>query len=138
MVRHHLIFLGLPAEQRYAHNEAIVRKIIPPGSSVISSDFWWGLANDHRVYDIGFGYPPPKEVDYCILTQNDTGIPGRTQTFRPYIAGYVQNHFVVVRDDLNRQPVIIAGVPLNDSSYGFGGLVLAQMGPRSEKYERKE
>ena len=72
------------------------------------------------------------------MTRNDTGLPGRHQTIRPYMMDWVRNHFVVVSDNLNRQPVVIGGVPLHESSYGFGTIVAAQMGPRARKYEVKE
>lgn len=137
MARQTVIFLSLPADQSFEVNLARVRESVKPGDVVVTNDFWWGLGNECKVYDVGFGTPAKGEIDYFVMTQNDTGIPGHSQTLRPYMVEYFQNHFVVVRDDMNRQSVAFLGVPMHESSYGFGAIIAAQMGPRAWKYEAK-
>jgi hypothetical protein len=135
MMRQHVIFLSLPADQSYGVNLQRVREIVKPGDVVVTNDFWWGLGDDCKVYDVGFGLPEKGEVDYFVMTQNDTGVPGHSQTLRPYMVDYFQNHFVVVRDNMNRESVVFLGMPMEESSYGFGAIIAAQMGPRARKYE---
>jgi hypothetical protein len=157
MLRQTVIFLGLPPEQRYDYNLAIIEKIIPPGATVITNDFWWSLAKEkeegggprNRVYDIGFGNPKPEEVDFYVLTQSDTGeatpppplsirfaacLEERDtgpQTIRPYMRQYVYENFEIVHDNLNRHSVVIAGVPIRNSAYGYGCLILARKRPKT-------
>jgi hypothetical protein len=124
ILRETVIYCALPAEQRLAHNGPIVEAMIPSGSGVITSDYWWLLGNRCRVYDIGFGFPDPADVDFVILTQNDTGIPGRTEQVRDYLQDYVRENFEPIHDNLNRQFVTVAGITIPESAYGFGPIVL--------------
>ena len=57
MIRQHVIFLGLPEEQGYEYNLRIVRNFVKPGDVVVTSDLWWGLIGDCKIYDVGFGFP---------------------------------------------------------------------------------
>src|SRR5262249_38304754 len=117
MLRETVIYCALPAEQRLVHNGPIIVDMIPPGSGVITSDYWWLLGNRCRVYDIGFGFPDPGDVDFVILTQNDTGIPGRTEQVRDYLQEYVREDFEPIHDNLNLQFVTVAGVTIPESAY---------------------
>jgi hypothetical protein len=136
MVRQTYVIARLPVEQSYAANAPKIDAVIPPGSVVVTDGWWWKLGSTCRVYDILFGRPNLHDVDYFVLTQNDSGVPGEPQ--RPFLLKNLPHDFVIVRDDLNRQPTMLLGTPLKDSSYGFGARVLARMGPRKEAVERRQ
>ena len=53
-----------------------LREEIPADRVVVSSDYWWILADRDTVYDITFGNPEIDTVDFVIASGNGSGEPG--------------------------------------------------------------
>lgn len=118
-----LVRAGLPPDQRMAENVAIIQRMIPPGSGVMTYDFWPALANSsYRIYSTEAA-PPWSSVDYIVLTGNGSGAPGQPQTMRPEQLPYMQAHFSPIYDHLNRQPFRLGPIHTN-SAWGYGPLIL--------------
>jgi hypothetical protein len=136
MLHGYVVMLNLPPEQRYESCVARVRQFVPPGSSVVTSNYWWAL-HDCTIYDVEFSAPNPEDVDFIVLV-NDKGAPGACEAVMPELRpAYLENHFATVDDHLSHEPLVIAGRVVPDSAVGFGAKILAQMGPRREELERK-
>lgn len=114
----------LPAAQRLAPNAQAVRALIPPGSTVLTDDYWWILAEDCRVYDLYFGRPAPAAIDFIILTGNGSGDPETVRQVPAYLAGDLASHFRPVLNTVNTRPVSVLGRPIPNTAFGFGALVL--------------
>lgn len=121
-----LVMLTLPANQSLAHNAAVIRDLIPPGSTVLTDDYWWVLGDDCRVRDPYFSHPRPEELDYILLGGDGSGDANSVRAFPPYLADHVREHFVVVSDTINREPLHVLGKPLPGSAQGYGVLVLGR------------
>jgi hypothetical protein len=121
-----LVLWSLPADQSLTTNWKRLRSQIPAGAGVVSTEYWWMLADRDRVYDEAFSDPGIDAVDYIVRSGNGTGKPGKpVDVPLPYqYAGFrpVQNH-------LNPQPVSFLGFPISRSGYGFGAYVLEKKNP---------
>ena len=71
-------------------------------------------------------------VDYLIKDGNGSGHPGEPRPFRPeYETDQRDEHFIIARDDLSREPLKIGGVRLSRRAYGFGPFILKRKSPVS-------
>jgi len=118
-----LVLLSLPPEQTLAYNAAKVRELVPVGSRVLTTEFWWVLAADRHVIDPGFSSVKLSELDYLIFTANGSGIPGVPANPLVYEPD-VKARFEPIWQNLHRQPLELFGVRLTRSAYGYGPLVL--------------
>jgi hypothetical protein len=122
-----LTMCTLPKAQRLACNARRVRELIPPGSTVLTDDYWWVLADDCRVYDLYFGRPDPETIDYIILTGNGSGNPQMVREVPAYLADYLPQHFQPIQNGINTESVSVFGRTVPNSAFGFGALVLARV-----------
>jgi hypothetical protein len=110
----------IPADESLTVSTPRLQAEVPAGVGVMTTDYWWALANRDKVYDLVFSDPGIGAIDYIVLSGNGSGRPGVPTDFKAkYKAG-----FVPIFDDLNRTPPQIAGHTLSRSSYGFGAYVL--------------
>ena len=126
-LKERVVLISLPRNQSFDTNMSGVRTLIPAGSRVVTSEYWWALADRCQVLDPVFSHPTTIDVDYMIKTGNGTGHPGVAHAFALYYETFAQdNHFAVLEDNLNRLPLKIGPVRLTNSAYGFGPLVLGR------------
>jgi hypothetical protein len=115
-----------PKDQSFTANMDRVRALIPAGSTVVTLEYWWALADKCKVLDPDFSHPNPIVADYYIETGNGAGKPGTPLKIQDYYEDYARDHkFVVIENDLNKTAPHIAGIRIANSAYGFGPLVLA-------------
>ena len=114
------IMWRIPPDQTLIASDRRLQQEIPAGVRVMTTDYWWDLADRDQVYDLIFSDPGINAVDYIVLSGNGSGRPGVPTDFRAeYKAG-----FVPIFDDLNRIRPQIWGHPISGSSYGFGAYAL--------------
>lgn len=126
-VRERAILWALPRDQSLTANLANVRRVVPPGARVLTTDFWWALADRDLVYDAMFSSPPTEELNYVVLSGNGSGVPGIPLVPNPAL--FRAAEFRLVRDDLNLSRPALLGVPLSRSAYGFGAFILRRAAP---------
>jgi hypothetical protein len=115
------VMLTLPADQSLDVNMQRVRAVIPPGVGVMTSEYWWMLADRDRVYDPLFGSPNPEDVDFIVVSGNGSGKPGVPRRIKPE---YEQADMQIVCSHLNPTPESVFGFPISHSAYGFGAYIL--------------
>jgi hypothetical protein len=121
-----LVRATFPPGQTMSENVALIHRTIPPGSGVMTYDFWPALAgSSYRTYSTEAN-PRWEDVDYIVLTGNGSGAPGQPQTLRPEQLGYVQQHYAPLYDNLNRKPFRIGPIRTN-SAWGYGPLILKRI-----------
>lgn len=126
-LRSKLIMWTLPSDQSLTVNTNRLRVEIPAGAGVMTTDYWWALANRDKVYDALFSNPSINAIDYVVLSGNGSGKPGTPTDIR---AKY-KTGFVVIDNQLNHIPSHFFGFRLSRSSYGFGAYVLKNTSPSS-------
>jgi hypothetical protein len=127
----YLSFAGMPGSQTAEVNAAALAAIVPPGSSVLTTDAWWFLARDRRVYDARFACVDPSAVDYVVLGGNGSGTPGVPQAINSPLCSkrFPLESYEPIDDRLNRHLPTLFGRALTNSAYGFGNLVLRRKPP---------
>jgi hypothetical protein len=119
-IRWGYILWTLPADQKLSVNDQRVHQEIPSGEGVMTTDYWWDLADRDTVYDLVFSDPGVRAVDYIVLSGNGSGRPGVPTDFKEkYKPG-----FRPVFDQLNATPPHISNLAISHSGYGFGAYVL--------------
>ena len=114
------ILWTLPADQKLSANDRRLREEVPVGEGVMTTDYWWDLADRDTVYDLVFSDPGVGAVDYIVLSGNGSGRPGVPSDFKEkYKAG-----FRPVFDHLNATSPHISHLAISHSGYGFGAYVL--------------
>lgn len=121
----------LPTDQSLSASVAKLRNLVPPGARVLTTDFWWALADRDVVYDALFSDPPSNELDYAVLSGNGSGTPG--VPLIPNGALFYAANFKPVYNGLNPSPLAVFGIPLSHSAYGFGAYVLKRSPPHSTR-----
>jgi hypothetical protein len=124
----------LPADQSLTANMERVRNRIPPDVRVMSSEYWWALADRDRVYDTLFSNPNIDQVDYIIVSGNGSGKPATPQVIRDK---YKTADFKPVYNHLNSVPESFLGLRLSRSSYGFGAYILEKNADRHASSENQ-
>ncbi len=115
------ILWTLPVEQSLSSNVERVRAEVPAGVGVLTTDYWWALADRNRVYDTIFSNPGPDAFDYVVLTGKGSGQPGRP--LAPKVA-LAESQWQIMDDQLRLKPPSVFGFHLSSSAYGFGPYVL--------------
>jgi len=120
-----LLVLGtLPASQKPAAAAAQLRATIPAGAGVLTSkDLWWFIADRNRTYDALLAHPPPSAIDYVALAANGSGKPGVPASLPLHWGAAFTSRFVEVANNLPTRRTYLLGVPITNSSYGFGAMV---------------
>jgi hypothetical protein len=114
------ILWTLPADQKLSVNDQRLRDEIPSGEGVMTTDYWWDLADRDTVYDLVFSDPGLRAVDYIVLSGNGSGRAGVPMDFKEkYKPG-----FRPVFDQLNATPPHVSHLAISHSGYGFGAYVL--------------
>lgn len=124
-VRWGLIMWTLPRDQSLTLNTERLQAEVPANVAVMTTDYWWDLADRDRVYDLTFSDPGIDAIGYVILSGNGSGRPGVPTDFKAkYKPGFrpIYNH-------LNSMPTTIAGHSISRSAYGFGAYILKKMPP---------
>jgi hypothetical protein len=117
--------MTLAPEQRITYCEDRLRQIIPPGSTVLTTNGWWALARDHTVIDPTFSEIDLRRIDFFVGDGNGAGAPGNwREPANPRYAELLRNEFEIMRDDLPRERVHLFGQTISRSAYGFGPIVL--------------
>lgn len=119
------ILWTLPADQSLTANMTSVRNRIPLDVGVMTTEYWWALADRDRVYDALFSNPGIDQVDYIVLSGNGSGKPATPQGIR---AKYETSDFQTIFNHLNPVPESFLGLRLSRSSYGFGPYILKKKG----------
>jgi hypothetical protein len=123
-----LVMMGtLPRSQTLDFNARLIRELIPPGSTVLTDDYWWVLADDCRVYDLYFARPDPEAVDYIILTGNGSGDSEVVREVPSNLAEYGRRHFRPVQNNINTKSLSLFGRTIPNTAFGFGAVVLARV-----------
>jgi len=120
-----LVQILLPSGQRFEENEALLRRSIPAGSTVLGYEFWSSLAGDHRYFSMQHSTVSVKSVDYVVLTGNGSGVAGM-----PKVPANVKpqlSEFRLVHDGLNREPFHLFGLRLSRSAPGYGFQLLRRV-----------
>jgi hypothetical protein len=110
-----IVLARLPDEQSIQYNARQIRDLIPRGSTVATYEAWWFLACDYTVYDPIVSPSHWSEIDYVVVQ----GHPRSLER-------YAQEHFRLIKDNRNRIPYKLFGVPLSRSQTGFGARVFAR------------
>jgi hypothetical protein len=119
-IRWGYILWTLPADQKLSVNDQRVREEVPPGEGVMTTDYWWDLADRDTVYDLVFSDPGVRAVDYIVLSGNGSGRAGVPTDYKEkYKPG-----FRPIFDQLNATPPHISRLAISHSGYGFGAYVL--------------
>lgn len=118
-----LIMALLPESQTLAHNARLVEAMVPPGSRVVTDDYWWVLANRCRVFDPYFSRKTISEIDYVILAGDGSGDPQLRCALPPSLAAAARNLHCVL-DNIGGRPLRVLGRRLPNTGYGFGVAVL--------------
>jgi hypothetical protein len=116
----------IPADQSLSANYNRVRSVVPAGAGVLSTDFWWMLADRDRVYDALFSNPEIQEVSYIVLSGNGSGKPGMPTGINPR---YEARDYQLIYDHLNESPETLFGRNISHSAHGFGAYVLKRTAP---------
>jgi hypothetical protein len=114
----------LPESQRLAPNASLVRDLIPPGSGVLTDQYWWMLANDRRVYDRYFSRVPLDQIDYIVLIGNGSGDPTVVTDVPGHPWEEISDRFEAIHNNINTEPVTLFGKPFPNTAVGFGTMVL--------------
>lgn len=115
---------SLPTEQTWRHNEPLVQSRIPPGSVVVTSTYWWSLAGRAEVLDVNFASPKNWDrATHVIQPGTRSGTVGKPVGLRPGLNEVVEQSFVVSCNELNQEPLAVAGYPLTNSAWGFGPFI---------------
>jgi 4-amino-4-deoxy-L-arabinose transferase-like glycosyltransferase len=121
-----IVIATLPEDQRLSPNVAAVRRLVPPASVVLASEYWSSIGNDYQVryrYAVPGNSPIP-DVNYVLVTANGSGNPGKPQELGPTESADVSRHFEMIYDNLNRRPTTLFGHRVTNSAWGFGVRIL--------------
>jgi hypothetical protein len=114
------ILWTLPADQKLSVNDVRLREEVPAGRGVMTTDYWWDLADRDHVYDLVFSDPGVRAVDYIVLSGNGSGRAGVPTDYK----GKYKPGFRPIFDRLNATPPHISHLAISHSGYGFGAYVL--------------
>jgi hypothetical protein len=115
------ILWTLPEDQSLTVNMNRVRAEIPAGVGVMTTEYWWALADRDRVYDTLFSKPSPDDVSYIVVSGNGSGQPATPYKIN---AAYETGDFEPIYEHLNPTPESIFGFRIAHSAYGFGAYIL--------------
>jgi len=114
-----LLYALMPGSQRLDPNVAVLRRLIPHGSTIVTYEFWWVIGNE---YDVRDRQIPPwlwGEIDYVVAT---TSTPLGLQDLYP-LDDYVRAHFVPCYDGRSEAPITFLGSPISRTFHGYGPLI---------------
>jgi hypothetical protein len=117
----------LPASQRLSVTAERLERLIPNGSSVMTSDYWWVLADRCRVYDPYFSRPL-EQIEYIVLRGDGSGNPTAVRDLPEYARAEIEGGYRAVDNNINTHPLSFLGVTIPNSAQGFGALVLKRKG----------
>jgi hypothetical protein len=121
---------SLPPGQRIAPAEERLRKIIPAGATVMTTNAWWTLAGDRTVFDPNFSeLDDVHRIDFFVADGNGTGTPGKwMEPDNVRYRQWLRNEFEIVHDGLPKESLSIFGRRFSRSAYGFGAVVMRRRG----------
>jgi hypothetical protein len=117
----------LPASQRLSVNAERLERLIPIGSSVMTGDYWWALADRCRVYDPYFSRLPLEQIEYIVLRGDGSGNPTAVRDLPAYARAEIEGAYRAVDNNINTSPVRVLGSTIPNSAQGFGALVLKRL-----------
>jgi hypothetical protein len=126
-----LALWGLPADQSLAASEARLGELVPLGTTVATTDYWWVLAEGRHVVDLSCAQRALHwdHVQYVVINGRGSGRAGRPQSLPPALAAEVKAKFRVISWHLDDRPVRVLGWRLTNSSWGFGAVVFQRTHP---------
>jgi hypothetical protein len=110
-----IVLATLPDAQSIQYNARQIRDLIPRESTVATYEAWWFLGSDYTVYDPIVSPSHWSQIDFVVVQ----GHPRSLER-------YAQEHFRLIKDNLNQTPYKLFGVPLSRSQTGFGARVFAR------------
>jgi hypothetical protein len=119
----------LPASQRLSITAERLERLVPAGSSVMTSDYWWVLADRCRVYDPYFSRVPLDQIQYIVLRGDGSGNPRVVRDLPEYARAEIDGCYRAVDNNINTSPVNFFGITIPNSAQGFGALVLKRVQP---------
>jgi len=131
LCREILTMAMLPASQRLSVSAERLDRLIPAGSSVMTSDYWWVLADRCRVYDPYFSRLPLEQIEYIVLRGDGSGSPQAVRDLPEYARAEIEGCYRAVDNNINTSPIRVFGATIPNSAQGFGALVLKRVNPRS-------
>jgi hypothetical protein len=127
-VRERLVIASLPPSQRISAAGARVESLIPPGSRVLTSDYWAILAPSCHVYDERFVSPNVLDrIDYVVVAADFGGQADNPAPVRDELAPYVAAHFQPIDVNAADHVETIFGHPITRGIYGFGACVMKRV-----------
>jgi hypothetical protein len=120
-VKQTVILATLPETQSLEYNARLIRELIPRGSTVVTYEGWWSLANDYQVLDEQYlGFIPlsvVSDAEYFVVQE---------PRLREFEDDYVKKRFRVIHDNRDPGPCTLFGVPLSHQHTGFGARIYAR------------
>jgi hypothetical protein len=120
-IREKTILWTLPVSQSLAANSDQFSSLIPRGAGVVSTAFWWALADRDNVYDSTFSNPTASQIEYIVLSGNGSGKPGVPMNID---ARFRIEEFQPIYNHLNSLSASVFERSISKSGYGFGAYVL--------------
>ncbi len=120
--RETLILAMLPREQTLDYNADLIRREVPPGSTILNYDLWWALGNEYRIFEHQVPAKHWGEVHAVVSTTGSPiGSDAPRQTPRDeYVAAYFETSL----DRRNPDAIRLGPLTLSKSFRGFGVHVL--------------
>jgi hypothetical protein len=122
-----LTMATLPASQRLGVTAERLGRLIPSGSSVMTSEYWWVLADRCRVYDPYFSRLPLEQIEYIVLRGDGSGSSTGVRDVPDYARAEIESCYRAVDNNINTRPVRILNITISNRAQGFGALILKRV-----------
>lgn len=125
----YLVMRHLPDDQSADVCRQKLRGSIPDGATVLTDQAWWLLADRCHVLDAGFSRADEAllaRIDFVVMSGTSSGPEIKPVALPPQYYDYVERHFEIVEDALNREPIEIFGRMARNTMPGFGYALYAR------------
>src|SRR5262249_21261758 len=108
-VKEILTMSTLPASQRLSATAERLERLVPNGSSVMTGDYWWALADRCHVYDPYFSRLPLEQIEYIVLRGDGSGNPTAVRDLPEYARSEIEGAYRAVDNNINTHPLSVLG-----------------------------